>query len=104
MVTDKLETLVGFAMKAGKVIYGTDNIERSGKKHLILLCNTLSENSRKKLIHKVEKTPILLSTQKLLSEITHREGCKALAITDRQMANAIIENKNGSYRFITEVE
>ena len=103
MATDKLKTLVGFAMKAGKVVYGTDNIEYSRSKRLIILCKTLSENSRKKVISQAGKTPILLSTATTVAEITYRDGCKAIAITDKQMSEAILKLKNGSYQLITEV-
>ena len=103
MATDKLKTLVGFAMKAGKVVYGIDNIEYSKSKRLIILCKTLSENSFKKVVAQAGKTPVLLCTQSTVAEITYRDGCKAIAIADKQMAEAIMKLKNGSYQLITEV-
>ena len=103
MATDKVKTLIGFAMKAGKVVFGTDNIEYSRTKRLIILCNTLSENSRNKVVAHCGKVPVLLVTQGTLAEITHRENCKAIAITDKQMSEAMLNNKNGNYRLITEV-
>lgn len=102
MTTDKVATLIGFAMRAGKVVFGTDNIEVCRKKHLVIFDKTLSQSSQEKLIRIVGKTPILRSDV-LMKDVTHREGCKALAITDKQMAQAILNNKNGTYQQVTEV-
>ena len=105
MVTDKVETLIGFAIRAGKVVFGTDNIENYRKrKHLILICGTLSENSKSKVVRLAGNIPVVISRQRLLSEITHRDGCKALALTDKQMSQAILSNMNGNYQLVTEVK
>ena len=103
--TDKVETLLGFAMRAGKVVFGTDSIERYHKRmYLILMCGTLAENSRSKILNAYGKVPKVISRTAKLSDITHRQGVKALAVTDRQMAEAIINNMNGSYQLVTEVK
>ena len=104
MTTDKVATLIGFAMRAGKVVFGTDNIETCRKKYLIVFDGTLSQNSQDKLVRNAGNVPTLRSTMALIKDITHREGCKALALTDKQMAQAILTNKNGSYQQVTEVK
>ncbi|MCL2375711.1 MAG: hypothetical protein FWC82_04230, partial [Firmicutes bacterium] len=47
---DKLRTMLGFAQRAGKLIFGTDNILSYRKKiHLVLYDKSLSPNAVKKL-------------------------------------------------------
>ena len=105
MKTDKVVSLLGFAIKAGKTVFGTDSIERyRKKKHLIFICNTMSEGSKEKLIRANKGTPIVVCRDSSLEEITHRQGLKALALTDRQMAEALLNNINESYQLVTEVK
>ena len=105
MVQDKVVTLVGFAIRAGKIIFGMDSILRNHKKKgLIIVCKSLSEGSRERLVKQVGNTKVVLSRVTPVSELTHREGCKVIAITDKQMAQAILDNMNGNYQVITEVK
>ncbi len=105
MTNDKVVTLMGFAIRAGKVIFGTDAIERyHRRKQLILVDKSLSLNSREKLVRDNKSVPIVLSTSVTLADLTHRDGVKAIALTDKQMAQAILNNMNGSYQLITEVK
>ena len=105
MATDKVETLLGFAIKSGNVVFGSDSIEHCRKRmYLIILCGTLAVNSREKLLRAYGGVPKVISGVLKLEDITHRIGVKALAVTDRQMAQAILNNMNGSYRLVTEVK
>ena len=105
MNSDKVGSLLGFAMKAGKTVFGSDMIERyRKKKYLLIVCRTLAEGSRKRLLAAVGKTPAIMNTERELGEIARREGLKAVLVTDRQMAQAMLDNMNGSYRLITEVD
>lgn len=105
MQKDKVESILGFAIKAGKVLFGADSIERyHKKKHLILMCNTVSENTREKLLRTNPGVPAIISRTAKVEDLTHRVNCKVVAVTDKQMAQAIITNKNGSYQFVTEVK
>lgn len=105
MATDKVETLLGFAIKAGYVIFGSDAIERCRKrKYLIMICHTMAENSREKLIRANANVTTVISRAAELAALTHKAGCKALCITDKQMAQAITDNMNGTYQPVTEVK
>lgn len=99
---DKVETLLGFAIKAGKVVFGTDRIEAYRKKiYLIIMCETLSENGKNKIRAMADKVKVLQSTEKKVEEMTHRIGCKVIAVVDRQFAGAIEAAANGTYRLVT---
>lgn len=101
---DKIKTLTGFAIKAGKVIFGADNIYLSGKrKYVILVCRTASERTVSRLINNCSSVPILKCKYTDLSEIVFRENCKVLAVTDRQMSQAMLNSyNNGMYDLISE--
>ena len=102
--TDKVANLLGFAIKAGKVIFGSDSIERyHKKKHLIIMCTLLSENTQKKIVNAHQSVPVFLSRETKVEDLTHKAGCKVIAVTDKQMATALIDKMNGSYQRVTEV-
>jgi len=93
-VSSKAESLLGFAIKAGRVIFGADNIVAAKKTYLILICKGLSENSVKKLLR--QDAQILISN-KPLEEVLHRPGCKSAAVTDKEMARAILQNSDNNF-------
>ncbi|MCL2796550.1 MAG: hypothetical protein FWD58_00630 [Firmicutes bacterium] len=92
----KLTTFLGFAIKSGKIIFGTDNILfLRACKYLILYDASLADNAQKKLERYAQECsiPMLLSA-KPLCELVHRGGVKAVAITDVNIASAIVKSKN----------
>lgn len=91
-MNSKVETYIGFAIKKGSVVYGCDNICRFRKKiYVILHTESLSENSLSMLksfssknnlpLVQIGEIPVLLN-----------KNCKALAICDKSLACAIINN------------
>ena len=101
---DKVKSLIGFAIKAGKVTFGSDNIlAYSKKKYLVVICKTLSENGVKRLLNNLQSVPILKTKTCELSSLVFRDNCKAIALTDRQMASAILNNyNNNDYELLSE--
>lgn len=99
---DKIETLIGFALKANKVIFGKDNIEVFRKRmHLIVIDNTLSEKSKKDALFLASNKHIpVLITSKPLEEIIYKQNCKMIALKDKQMSEAIKMNINENYELI----
>ena len=90
----KVETFIGFAMRAGKYKIGANAIATLKKANLIIVCGTASENS-KKLAEKYARrfnAQLLETTNKTLSEFTHRDNAKMMAITDPTLAKAVLDN------------
>ena len=98
----KIESYIGFAIKKGSVVFGCDSIERYKKKIFVLLeTQSLSPNSRKVM----EKCSVKFDCK--LFEIEDfdffkNKNCKALAICDKSLADAIVkvkeaEDKNGEH-------
>lgn len=105
---DKIESLIGFAVRANKIIYGMDNIETLHRKRfLIMVCATLAERTLKRvqMSAKERKLPIVRVKHKLLEELVHKTQCKVIALTDNQMSQAVMKYVNENYEVLTsEVE
>ena len=87
----KTETLLGFSKRAGKIIFGTDNIlESRSRKYLILYDASLSQNAVKKLesFAVAAKIPIQ-KTSRSLSDMLNKPSVKTVALLDAHMASAI---------------
>ena len=88
-MNSKIETYIGFAIKKGSVVFGCDNIRRYRKKvYLLLATETLSENSLKVLVSCAETFACPLLKIEDYS-ILQMRNCKALAICDKSLAEAI---------------
>lgn len=91
-MNNKIETYIGFAIKKGSVVFGVDTIKYYRKKmYLLLYVESLSQNSLYVLKLTAERVGCPLS-QIQDYETLQRKNCKALAICDKSLANAILEN------------
>ena len=91
-MNSKIETYIGFAIKKGSVVFGCDNIKVSKKHlHVILYTPSLSTNSLSVLTDTSAKLgcPIAQIDD---FEVLMKRNCKALAICDKSLAKAIVEN------------
>lgn len=103
MLRDKIESLIGFAVKAGKTVYGADAIESTKTRYyLIFLCNTASDNTKNKVISIAQNKHVkVIVTEKELQYAVNRKNCKVLAITDKQMSEAMLKSLGENYRLIS---
>ncbi|MDR2635156.1 MAG: hypothetical protein LBC13_04130 [Clostridiales bacterium] len=85
----KLKAYLGFAVKSGSVVWGTDNIlARKRFYPLILIDVSLAGNAVQKLYgYAGEKIPILKIDG--LNSLLNKEACKAVAVTDKNLAEII---------------
>ncbi|MDE7079236.1 MAG: hypothetical protein K2O95_03885 [Clostridia bacterium] len=89
----KIDCYINFAVRAGKVIWGIDNLERSKIAPLIVLYDTtLGANSAKQLCEYTEKKRVktLALPENYLNSVLKREKVKVLSITDVSLATAIL--------------
>ncbi len=100
----KISSYIGFAVRAGQVLWGSDLIlEKKRKRKLILLSSTASDNLKDKITAYAEATgsPLLVLDDGVTLEDILKRNCKALAVTNRELADAILrsveikENENG---------
>ena len=101
-MTDKIGAYLGFSIRAGKTVFGVDDIENYRKKvRLILVDETLADNSFKRLMKANERfsCPLLVLRDGLLGQLMHRPQVKAVAIKDQNLAAAIIKEAENQPQF-----
>ena len=92
---NKIISYIGFAKKSNNLVIGQTPIKRCAKQlHLILVCNSASEN----LKNLAKNTSIkhgceYIITEPNLSELANLKDIKIIGLTDENLSKAIIENK-----------
>jgi ribosomal protein L7Ae-like RNA K-turn-binding protein len=95
----KAQTFVGFAIRAGKYRIGLNACQTLKHINLILICKTTAENTRKKALSLATKhrCQALITESFTLDEITHKSNAKVMAITDKALSKAILDNKENEF-------
>ena len=94
MEKSKIETYLGFCVRARKIAYGIDEIEKHKKGVFLLVFDETLGQSSQKILRKAQETlqcPVLISKSGVLGEYLHRFGVKAVAIKDNHLAKAIVD-------------
>ncbi len=95
----KAETFIGFAVRANKFRTGLNTCGTLKRVNLFLLCNTASQNtlSEAKKLAKKYHTRLLQTKAEPLDCFTHKVNVKIMAITDRALAEAILNNSENDF-------
>ena len=95
----KVESFIGFCMKAGKFKIGANACFTLRKAYLIIVCSSASENGVKEGLKLANRfhCPAIKTTENLLSFYTHKENGKVMAITDKEFAKLILETKEKEF-------
>ncbi len=93
MDSSKLHTFIGFSIKTGKYKIGLNAVNTLKRADLVLVCPSASLNSKKEALKLSTrfKAPLFLTKEKL-EDLTHRENAKIMAIFDKKLTRAILEN------------
>ncbi len=86
----KIKTYVGFGIRSGKVVFGTDNILLSKKVKLVIYDSNLSKNSLDKVAKHAETIGFDLIELDNLAEITHKDNCKIIGLQKGTLTNQIL--------------
>lgn len=94
MQKNKFEAYIGFGIKSGNIIFGSDKIIESRKKVPLVI---FDESTNVKVVNKLislsdYKKFALIKSKILLSELTKRDNVKVLGMMDKNLASAIIKN------------
>ncbi len=93
MEKNKIETCLGFCIRARKIIFGTEMISRQKKGVKLLIMDGGMGANSVKIMTKARETlncPLLQTESGVLGEWTHKPAVKGLAVTDESLANAIL--------------
>lgn len=104
MAKSKIETFLGFCIKANQIAFGVNTIELLKKGvHLIVACSSVSDNGKKAAIKLKNKfnCPLIICNCNLES-VLHKNGVKTVAIKDKNLADAIIKNVDDNFELYTE--
>ena len=94
MENNKIETYLGFCIRSGKIIFGTEMISRQKKGVKLLISDGgMGANSFKIMViawHTLG-CPLLQTDSGMLGALVHRPAVKAVAIKDEHLASAILK-------------
>ena len=95
----KVETFIGFAMRTGKFRIGANAAATLKKASLMIVCNTASENTKKdaEKLAKKFNCPLIEPINKTLEQMTHRDNAKVMAIADKELSKAILDNSEKDF-------
>ena len=102
MKTSKIQTYLGFCIRAKKIIFGAEECESAKKGVFLLLMDGGVGNSSKKSMIKAQQKfncPLLVLEEELLGELLHRPSVKAVAIKDENLASAILATAKSEPQF-----
>ena len=90
----KAETFIGFAVKCGKFRSGQNTLATIKSAHIILVCETAAENTKKTAEKYAAKyrCKAYITVGVKLCDLAHKDGIKIAAITDNSLAKAVADN------------
>ena len=102
MERSKIETYLGFCIRARKIIFGAEMIEKQKKGvYLLVIDGKIGKNSLKSIVRAQERIgcPLYITDEGALSEWVHRPAVKAAAITDKNLASAMLKAADSEPKF-----
>ncbi len=108
MQESKIATYLGFCIKSGKASLGLDRAETLKRPaNLVLADKSLSEGSMKRAKKLCQKfnCPLLICEGVALGDLLHRPACKLIAVSEKNLAAAILSaaENNVKFKLLNEV-
>ena len=102
MQRSKVTAYLGFAKKSGNLRSGVNAIGTLKRANLLILCQTASPNTEKDARKLSVKLGCPMLKSKLsVEELAGKENCKLLAVTDENLARAILDNLDDNFTLIS---
>lgn len=95
-MANKLEALLGFAVKSGKIVFGFDNLCETRKNVKLVICSPSTNNKIKQKLQLLckHKNWNFVESVEPLEDLIHRDNCKVVGIVDKDMSSAILKLEN----------
>lgn len=102
MAKNKVESYLGFCVKARKIVMGSGAVDVQKKGiYLVIVCSSGSQNCFKlALKYKNRFSCPLMVCRCGLENALHKQGCKIAAVTDEGFAKAIIAEACEEYEIV----
>ena len=94
MEQNKLQSYLGFCIRARKIVYGAEDVESKKRNVFLLIMDEELGKSSLILMVKAQERfscPLLVAKAGVLGEYLHRPAVKATAITDKHLAKAVCD-------------
>ena len=90
----KANTFIGFVIRARKFRIGMNAVQTLKSINLLIVCNSASDNTQAEALKVANKyhCPLIMTKEAKLEDITHRENAKIMAVADKALAKAILDN------------
>ena len=89
----KIFSYINFAIKAGNIVYGIDNIKATKKPvYCVVLCKSATKNlidTAKNYCIK-QNVPYIATTDSTIDDYMHTKNCKVVGITNKDISQQII--------------
>ncbi len=98
----KIAAYLGFCIRAGKVTYGVDNMENLKKGVFLLIVDEALGESSFKTVRKIGERfacKLLVGKTGALGAVLHKPTVKAVAVKDKNLAEAILSVVSGEFEF-----
>ncbi len=104
MQKSKIETYLGFCIRARKIIFGTEMISRQKKGvKLLIVDGGIGANSLKETLKAKERfmCPLVETETGVLGQTLHKPAVKVAAVLDDSLASAIVKavEDESQYKF-----
>lgn len=102
MQKSKVLTYLGFAKKSGNLRTGVNAISTLKRANLLILCATAARNTKEDAAKLSAKLGCpLLESAVPVEELAGKENCKLLAVTQENLAGAILDNLDDNFTLIS---
>ena len=94
MRIEKIKSYLGFAIRSGKVLFGSDKLFESKKlPKFVMICSTQNEKVTGKVLRFCKSNNIcaIKLDELVLSELIVRDNCKVISILDTSLADVLIK-------------
>ncbi len=98
-IKTKAETFIGFALRTGKYKMGMNASATLKRASLMLVCESGTENTFKETVKLSRRLGcrLFVTNGKKLENYVHKDGIKVLTVTDKKLAQAIIDNSGNEF-------
>ena len=102
MKNSKIKAYLGFCVRARKIVFGVDDVEKQRRGVFLLIADEALGNSSLKTVIKMKEQlgcPLLVAKQGVLGELLTRPAVKAVAIKDENLASAVLSAAESESQF-----